>query len=849
MPLDLIATVGEVTLGGRALQIIPNTYQRFAVTPFAPRIAATNPSHGTLDAWQAESITDWSHGFGFPDALDMAGYNITSGNIDTRQPHELRIATALNGVANPTTVVNCMADLWHSSTNGGCYFGLDTSQNGTTVYRSDHTGTMAAVNGASCPTTTVTDLIAATNVNGTPMLFVALSDTSDVAFKVYDPAAGTWASGTNGASTAYAKYWAIAGGFLWYADRANNVYYSDDPTDAWSAAIPVGWKSHKITSLCEFNGLLYVGKENGLYVVDPATEIAKSVMVFRDQARPDEKRMMPMVVWNGYLYFYWRGTLYRMSPGGAISDVTPPKFGTTFPYVRYDNVRAMVSGSQYLYYTAKHTDSAAWDLLAFDGIGHHRLLEITTAANGVLHRSMYPSDVNSPQRLWVCAVNGTTGALSYMPTNEHVLPYDSYPVNGTHYLETSRFDMGLPEIVKSWKDITLEMENVNAGRSVEVQFATDDNNTFTSMGTGQEESGNQTRGASVVNGLADTGNVWDNLENMKTRDGVYAVCFLGSAETDSVKLTGFGFLVPTVAQITGVAVSVYGNGNTFYSTVKLVIAGTAAGNNKASGSLQDKTFGASNDNWGNTLTPAIVNASNFGVQIKFAGGLEVSAYVDYVGMTVYYSSFSRYVTLQFDRADGIVTSANAGTFVDTVGLLEADDTWDGAVVDIVSGTGAGQTRLISSYNGGNSTCTLLEAWSTVPDTTSRYQITWQSRKIRFRIVMATNSASNTVVVKSFTMRFQPRPRLKYGWRFSVRAADLMERNHGAIPGNTGSEDIADLCFFWRDVKAPIQFEDKDGQTYYVEVSEAAATEVGYNPGDTPGRGQTEYVVQMSLVQA
>src|SRR3972149_6513309 len=133
MPLSNVARVGDVELGGRLLQMIEGTYREFVVPPVAPRVAAQNPSHGTLDAWQSETITDWSHGFGFTDALDMQGYQITSGNVDTRIPHELRLFATVNAVAEPTQVVNCMAD-GYPATNSGLFFGLNTSQNGTTVY-------------------------------------------------------------------------------------------------------------------------------------------------------------------------------------------------------------------------------------------------------------------------------------------------------------------------------------------------------------------------------------------------------------------------------------------------------------------------------------------------------------------------------------------------------------------------------------------------------------------------------------------------------------------------------------------------------------------------------------------
>lgn len=57
-----------------------------------------------------------------------------------------------------------------------------------------------------------------------------------------------------------------------------------------------------------------------------------------------------------------------------------------------------------------------------------------------------------------------------------------------------------------------------------------------------------------------------------------------------------------------------------YYTVKLVISGSPAGDNLATGTLPldnpaDVTFGGSTNLWGNSLTPSIVNASDFGITI------------------------------------------------------------------------------------------------------------------------------------------------------------------------------------------------------------------------------------------
>jgi len=68
---------------------------------------------------------------------------------------------------------------------------------------------------------------------------------------------------------------------------------------------------------------------------------------------------------------------------------------------------------------------------------------------------------------------------------------------------------------------------------------------------------------------------------------------------------------------------------------------------------------------------------------------------------------------------GTASSGGANTLADSTKAWTTN-TWKGRPVTIVAGTGRGQTRLISS-NTGN-TLTLSSAWTTTPDTTSKYSL-------------------------------------------------------------------------------------------------------------------------------
>ena len=78
----------------------------------------------------------------------------------------------------------------------------------------------------------------------------------------------------------------------------------------------------------------------------------------------------------------------------------------------------------------------------------------------------------------------------------------------------------------------------------------------------------------------------------------------------------------------------------------------------------------------------------------------------------------------YDHYSGFVTSATSNTIVLSVDATSANNTGDyaGATVYIVSGTGAGQSAIVSSYTAGTRTLTITGTWTTTPTSNSIYSI-------------------------------------------------------------------------------------------------------------------------------
>lgn len=162
---------------------------------------------------------------------------------------------------------------------------------------------------------------------------------------------------------------------------------------------------------------------------------------------------------------------------------------------------------------------------------------------------------------------------------------------------------------------------------------------------------------SVVNDTSSGEVSWANPSSAAASDNAYATAqapFSSNRATTYLKATDLGFAIPADATIDGVTVEIERKASESSSTrfvrditVQLVLGGVVSGNNKALTATNwpaadaYQTYGGSGDRWGLTLTPAEVNASDFGVVLK-AGlttpdAAEVIASVDHIRVTVCHS--------------------------------------------------------------------------------------------------------------------------------------------------------------------------------------------------------------------
>lgn len=73
------------------------------------------------------------------------------------------------------------------------------------------------------------------------------------------------------------------------------------------------------------------------------------------------------------------------------------------------------------------------------------------------------------------------------------------------------------------------------------------------------------------------------------------------------------------------------------------------------------------------------------------------------------------------------SGSTSNTIVLASGSSTTDDRYKGMLLTITGGTGSGQAQRISAYNGTTKVATLISSWSTVPDSTSTYEMSSQDQ--------------------------------------------------------------------------------------------------------------------------
>jgi hypothetical protein len=444
--------IGDIYIDRKPFRINLPSYATKDVVDFAPRATVPGNSYvmSDLGLYQPLLQTDWQHGFGFHWYSDSSGYLSTVGNIDTR--HD-----GLTMLYTKSTSSDTNNNIKRGSTtfNGALYTWGDA---GLRKFESDTWSapyTDAAVNYALN--------------TGDYLLFAP----NGARLKKIDTSGTITDAGLDADSSDYI-WMIIHNGFIYAAkDGTNRIHYDSDPgaaalegTTDDPGAIYCGVGNQPLLGAIVYSGNLYVSRTDGLWMIGE-DNIARRVLDYSDAVSSDNFRSM--ISLNGYLFFPIRDRVIQWN-GVRVAEVTPNRITDEFPYVVYGRFSHFISNDKFVLCIGRTNQNEYTEsLLAWDGVGWHKLMDVATDGVGTCTMLSYDSVHN---RLWY-HIDDTADATYYIPLQNNTYPYLDFPTTGQHSLITSRMDMGFRRITKSMTSMFVEARNVTDTRYISIWYSID----------------------------------------------------------------------------------------------------------------------------------------------------------------------------------------------------------------------------------------------------------------------------------------------------------------------------------------------------------------------------------------
>lgn len=308
-------------------------------------------------------------------------------------------------------------------------------------------------------------------------------------------------------------------GFLWRADNIHELYYSADPTmdigATWNGPLEVGDRTYPIRGMAAgFDGALWVGKDDGIYVVRKVTDVNYQVTRLIDLTSClCSVNGAAMIEFGGNLYFSVGVTLAKYD-GASIQFMGPDRgahqterflltntqFGApllpqnvnllppTYNAGNVGYVRKLVHDNNFLYAAVDNEGAASSRVMLWTGTGWHTVHK--TSGNTRIRfvdftRPLAGSGTLSNPHIWWNDSSGNTikrqkhAKYSHNPLDE---PSMEYVDSGE--LTTAWWDAGLMDIDKSLFDFVVNATNLTAaGNSIKIEFQVDDYNVWYTLGT------------------------------------------------------------------------------------------------------------------------------------------------------------------------------------------------------------------------------------------------------------------------------------------------------------------------------------------------------------------------------
>lgn len=228
-------------------------------------------------------------------------------------------------------------------------------------------------------------------------------------------------------------------------------------------------------------------------------------------------------------------------------------------------------------------------------------------------------------------------------------------------------------------------------------------------------------------------NVWNFPENAKTSDGLFSDSDLSlNGISHYLIASNFGFAIPGTSIINGIVVEILRQeddnfDNIYDNAVRIVKAGSISTTDKSSltewrtNETSYVSYGSSTNLWGETFTPAQINASTFGVALSAKsvnGLLFTEAQVDHIRITVYYTDTGSTTTSTSTTITTSSTSSSTSTSTTTSTSSSTSTTSTSTSTTSTSTSSSSSTSTSTSSSSSTSITSTSTSTSTTSTSTS-----------------------------------------------------------------------------------------------------------------------------------
>lgn len=495
MPVGVTPVAGtthDITIG--SLGCLIKSKRRFDASVLSPRVATPGQSRfSDFSLQQTWELSSWHHGRGALEWEDPFSFYDSRG-VDTRIRGQFILAPLQNQTLKTGSIALAgnPTKLALASTTGTLYLCMGGGSRDVFTWNNSTGLWNVTTAGLTSDPVDMCEFLG--------YVWVAQGEATTMRRRLLS--SGTWSDATS-APANFIIAGAVgtsAGSALWRADNTNELYWTVDGTN-WQGPLYAGDTNTLIRSLLIWDNRLYVGKDDGLYVVQEGR--VNQLLDFSFARDPNNFRWMR--VWQGSIYFPILNGVYRLVGGYTLQAIGPNRGAAGFIELNnltlnelHDTFKGLASGrtgqivdlcpTENFLYAAVDAGSGTSVILAYNGSGWHTIVEGAAANNSIDTLFFTSSLATSGQllnpRLWYSygASDCYNVILPFGTDDPYEYASETYADGGSGvYIDSPFFDAGVADVWKEWQEVIVISENLSSTETLQVAYELDDLGAFTNL--------------------------------------------------------------------------------------------------------------------------------------------------------------------------------------------------------------------------------------------------------------------------------------------------------------------------------------------------------------------------------